>query len=125
MIGIQLRTLMRTQRYSDNQLINMFDYFQEAVTVTPKTLHAQEIEFGVPNVQFADEPANNRYLVTAQNGQLVARVNYDATADKRVWPSTELFDGYSNLFRVDHYDSRGFASLISGIRRIIKLRKRG
>ncbi|TVV26575.1 glycosyltransferase family 4 protein [Weissella cibaria] len=95
----------------DNQLINMFDYFQEAVAVTPKTLHAQEIEFGVPNLQFADEPANNRYLVTAQNGQLVARVNYDATADKRV-RSTELFDGYNNLFRVDHYDSRGFASLI-------------
>lgn len=95
----------------DSQLINMFDYFQEAVSVTPKTLHVQEIEFGVPNVQFTDEPANNRYLVMAQNGQLVARVNYDATADKRV-RSTELFDGYNNLFRVDHYDSRGFASLI-------------
>lgn len=95
----------------DEQLINMFDYFQEAMTVTPKTLHAEDLDFGVPGTVLVDEPENNRYLVNAQNGQLVARVNYDATADRRV-RSTELFDGYNNLFRVDHYDSRGFASLL-------------
>ena len=96
---------------SDEQLINMFDYFQEAMAVTPKTLHAEDLDFGVPGTVLVDEPENNRYLVNAQNGQLVARVNYDATADRRV-RSTELFDGYNNLFRVDHYDSRGFASLL-------------
>ena len=75
----------------------MFDYFQEAMAVTPKTLHAEDLDFGVPGTVLVDEPENNRYLVNAQNGQLVARVNYDATADRRV-RSTELFDGYNNLF---------------------------
>jgi len=96
---------------SDEKMINMFDYFQETMHVETKHLKVTEIDFGVPNLQIEDEEANHRYLVKSQQGQLIGRVNYLAGAEKRI-RSVELFDGYNNLFRVDHYDSRGFLSLL-------------
>lgn len=96
---------------SDAQLINMFDYFQGTIDVPAKKLHAADIDFGVLNTKIEEEAKQSRYIVNDQNGNIVARVNYDASDDKRV-RSTELFDGFGNLYRVDHYDSRGFASLL-------------
>lgn len=93
----------------DNQLINMFDYFQESLQIEPKKLQVQDIEFGALNIKFADDVEKSRYLVKS-NEQLVARVNYNVDADRQV-KSVEWFDGFNNLYRVDHYDSRGFISL--------------
>ncbi|KRN32752.1 glycosyltransferase [Lactobacillus selangorensis] len=94
----------------DRQVLNMFDYFQDTLAMPQQALHVDDISFGVPHVRYEDDAAQNRYLVTAQNGQLVARVNYRG-ADRQVW-STELFDGYNNLYRVDNYDARGFKTLV-------------
>lgn len=94
---------------SDEQIINLFDYFQETTQVKAKLVQVQNIEYGVLNAQYTDDPSNNRYLVTA-NGQLVARVNYKQTDERQV-KSVEWFDGFNNLYCVDHYDSRGFVSL--------------
>ncbi len=96
---------------SDEQLINMFDYFQEATAVQAKPVSVGDIDFGVFNTNVIDDPANKRFLVTDPAGKLVARVNYDANDAQRV-RSTELFDGFGNLYQVAHYDSRGFVSLI-------------
>lgn len=95
---------------SDKQLINMFDYFQGATEVEAKHLQATDLQFGQPNLQFQEDAEHNRYLVTNQLGRLIARVNYDSTDARRV-RSTELFDVFNNLYRVNHYDSRGFLSL--------------
>ncbi|WP_282801966.1 glycosyltransferase family 4 protein [Secundilactobacillus kimchicus] len=95
---------------SDDQLINMFDYFQEATHVSAKKLHVGDLDFGVLHTKNEWEADHNRYLVTTRSGQLVARVNVDAADDQRV-VSTELFDGFNNLYRVDQYDRRGFVSL--------------
>lgn len=94
---------------ADEQLINMFDYFQEAMQLVPKQVQVQDIEFGVLNAKITDEPEKKRYLVTS-NEQLVARVNYNPEAGQRV-QSVEWFDGFNNLYCVDYYDSRGFVSL--------------
>jgi poly(glycerol-phosphate) alpha-glucosyltransferase len=94
----------------DKQLINMFDYFQEATDIAPKMVHVDDLDFGVPNTKFEQDGDQNRYLVTTEQGQLVARVNFDPADDRRV-RSTELFDGFNNLYQVNHYDSRGFLSL--------------
>lgn len=109
------RTLHQTANASgvdDDSLLGMFDYFQDATKVAAKNLTVDDLDFGVVNTNREDETDKNRYLVTnAANGKLVARVNYDPVHERQV-VSTELFDEYGNLYRVDHYDSRGFRSLI-------------
>lgn len=94
----------------DAHLLGMFDYFQDARHVEAKHLTVSELDFGLRNLVIAEEEEKARYLVTRQNGKLVARVNYDKDNNKQVI-STELFDGYNNLYRVDLYDARGFCSL--------------
>lgn len=96
---------------SDEQLINMFDYFQEATAVQAKPVFVEDIDFGILNINIIDDKSNKRFLVTDSVGKLVARVNYDDNHAKHV-KSTELFDGFGNLYQVAHYDSRGFISLI-------------
>lgn len=107
------RTLHKTANASgvdDSHLLGMFDYFQDALAFEPKRLTIGELDFGLKNLVITDEEEKSRYIVTRQNGKLVARVNYDK-AELRQVVSTELFDGFGNLYRVDIYDSRGFCSL--------------
>ena len=94
----------------DDDLINMFDYFQKATIVATQQLTIKDLDFGVVDLEFNDEPQNNRYLVVDNSKKLVARVNYNNAETQRV-KSVELFDGFGNLYRVDHYDIRGFKSL--------------
>ncbi|MCI1282968.1 MAG: glycosyltransferase [Lacticaseibacillus songhuajiangensis] len=94
----------------DEELVSMFDYFQEARFVPQKTVHMSDIEYGVLGAHADEEADKQRYLILSGSGQLVARVNYVADEDKRV-RSIEWFDGYNNLYRVDVYDARGFVSL--------------
>lgn len=95
----------------DDSLLGMFDYFQNAEHVLAKRVTIEDLDFGLENTRRVEESDKNRFLVTNESGKLVARVNYDKSDDKQVL-STELFDEYGNLYRVDHYDSRGFKSLI-------------
>lgn len=95
----------------DNHLLGMFDYYQKAEHVEPKHLSVSDLDFGLQNLTTEDETARNRYIVKRQNGAMVARVNYDPQDNKQVL-STEMFDGYGNLYCVNNYDSRGFKSLI-------------
>lgn len=95
----------------DKHLLGMFDYFQETEHVPFKRVTAQDIDFGLENLTFKEETDRNRYLVMSDQDKLVARVNYDKERNKQV-VSTELFDEYGNLYRVDHYDTRGFRSLL-------------
>lgn len=94
----------------DDDLINMFDYFQKTTIVATQLLTVKDLDFGVAGLVFNDEPQNARYLVVDNNQMLVARVNYVNSEKQRV-KSVELFDGFGNLYRVDHYDVRGFKSL--------------
>ena len=108
------RTLHETANASgvdDDHLLGMFDFFQGTEKVPFKQVKVEDIDFGLENLIYQEENDKNRYLVNSKDGKLVARVNYDPNHDKQV-VSTELFDEYGNLYRVDHYDSRGFRSLI-------------
>lgn len=96
---------------ADADLINMFDYFQGTMTVPAKHLQVTDLDFGQSNLKLELDAENNRYLVTSQAGKLMARANFDATDKQRI-RSTELFDIFGNLYRVNHYDSRGFLSMV-------------
>ncbi|MFD1430846.1 glycosyltransferase [Lacticaseibacillus mingshuiensis] len=93
----------------DRQLISMFDYFQDAEQVEDHPIRLDDLDLGVLNTHTQPEPENSRTLIVAATGQLVARVNL--LPDMQTVRSTELFDGYNNLYLVEHYDSRGFVSL--------------
>ena len=102
----QLHVHAKEAGIADRQLIGMFDYFQEALDVPSKKIVTSELDFGVMNTHVQHE--ERRDLVFTAREQLVARVNLN---NNRTVQSVELFDGFNNLFRVDHYDSRGFVSL--------------
>jgi poly(glycerol-phosphate) alpha-glucosyltransferase len=93
----------------DADVISMFDYYQDAMNVETKLIQPQDLDLGVLNVKLTKDFENHRYLAETGDGQLVARINI-ADEDERVL-STELFDGFGNLYRVDNYDYRGFVSL--------------
>ncbi|GLB46320.1 glycosyl transferase family 1 [Philodulcilactobacillus myokoensis] len=97
----------------DDEILNMFDYFQHAEEVKPKVVQAQDIDFGVDNLTYNEEPNHNRYIVFHDKA-IVGRVNYFAKniSDQKQVSSVELFDGFGNLYRVDFYDLRGFKSMV-------------
>ena len=95
----------------DDHLLGMFDYYQRTDRYNQKHLKLEDIDFGLQNLSYEDESDKHRYIVRRANGIMVARVNYDSNDDNRVI-STELFDGFGNLYCVNCYDQRGFKSLI-------------
>lgn len=108
------RTLHVTANASgvdDDHLLGMFDYYQGTEHVKPQKLTIADLHFGLQDLVTQEEAEHNRYIVKRQNGAMVARVNYDPNNDRQV-VSTEMFDGYGNLYAVNIYDSRGFKSLV-------------
>lgn len=95
----------------DDHLLGMFDYYQHTEKVVSKHLTVADLDFGLQNLTTQDESEKHRYIVKRKNGAMVARVNYDDQHGRQV-VSTEMFDGYGNLYCVNFYDSRGFKSLI-------------
>lgn len=96
----------------DKYILNIFDYFQNALDVETKPLTPKDIEFGVDNLTYDKDKEQNRIIVYS-NKQIVGRINLfdkEVTDDDLV-KSVELFDGFSNLYRVDFYDYRGFLSM--------------
>ena len=105
----QLHFHLHNVGVSDDETLSMFDYFQKAEQVEGRIIHVEDLDFGLENLQFVKQPKEHLYLVN-QGQALVARVRYYDDAAERV-SVTELFDGFGNLYRVNHYDFRGFLSL--------------
>lgn len=95
----------------DKEILGMFDYFQNALDVESKVLHVEDLDFGVEGLVYEKETDHHRYIVKKKE-QLIARVSYFTDDDNERVSVVEMFDGYSNLYRVDNYDFRGFVSLV-------------
>ncbi|WP_374284654.1 glycosyltransferase [Lactococcus sp.] len=97
---------------ADNEILSMFDFFQDAEQVEDKIVHAQDLRFGVRNVIHFKDEEKHLYNVQTNTNQLVARVHYYTEEDDNERVSmVEIFDAFGNLYRVDNYDFRGFLSL--------------
>lgn len=107
-----LHLYLNAHGISDQHILNVFDYFQEARYVKPKTIHPRDIDFGIAHLIYKKDEQNHRVLVYNQN-TLVGRINVFTEEDTKpnIVKSVELFDGFSNLYCVDFYDYRGFKSL--------------
>ena len=95
---------------SDAETLNMFDYFQKSESVTDQILQAKDLDFGLQNLTYTKDDNLPLYLVF-QGESLLARVRYFLEDSNERVSMTELFDGFGNLYRVNHYDFRGFLSL--------------
>lgn len=107
-----LHAQARKEHLSDDQLLNLFDYFQGTLSVDKKHITLNDLDFGLPNLKITHEKLKARYLIFHKE-HLLARVNYDQNDNERV-KSIEWFDGWDNLYQVQHYDERGFVSMIQG-----------
>lgn len=96
----------------DKYILSIFDYFQEATDIKRQIVHPKDIDFGVDDLKYEEEKDQDR-LIVYHNKQIVARINlFDKeVTDDQIVKSVELFDGFSNLYRVDFYDYRGFLSM--------------
>ncbi|MFC4652954.1 glycosyltransferase [Lactococcus nasutitermitis] len=95
---------------SQEETLVMFDYFQKAEKVPETIIHVEDIDFGLTGLSYVKQPGQLMYLVNQEN-RLVARVRYYDEDEMERVSVVELFDGFGNLYRVDHYDFRGFMSL--------------
>ena len=96
---------------SSNDILGVFDFYQGTEKVPEKHLTIHDLDLGYPNPSIQDDKTNSRFLVNAPDGHFLARVNYDSNDNQRII-STEMFDGFGNLYCVNNYDSRGFKSEI-------------
>ncbi|MFT8470362.1 MAG: glycosyltransferase [Oenococcus sp.] len=105
---------------SDDEVINLFDYFQGTEKVNGQVVSPRSVDLGCSVDFYEDDPANNRLLAFqrvpdiqggAAKQKLLARINYFADSKPRRVRSTELFDAFGNLYAVDFYDTRGFVSM--------------
>ncbi|WP_439425912.1 glycosyltransferase [Oenococcus alcoholitolerans] len=103
----------------DDQVINLFDYFQGFSNVKEKILTIDDLDFGSSKIRIEPDLKHNRFLVWKTDyatnlpakEYLAERVNlFSDSADKRVF-SRELFDQTGNIYTVDFYDWRGFKTM--------------
>lgn len=108
----QLHSIMNGFGIEDDAFVSLFDFYQGTTNVASETVLARDIDFGLDQLSYQEEPANHRYLVT-RGKQFVGRINlFPAnTAGEQPVRSVEQFDMYGNLYKVDCYDERGFVSL--------------
>jgi poly(glycerol-phosphate) alpha-glucosyltransferase len=100
---------------TDDETLCMFDYFQKAEKVEDKVILPTDIDFGFPDLTYTKNNEQKFYMVTRHVGDrdvLFARVRWfqEDPEHERV-SMVENFDSFGNLYRVDHYDLRGFLSL--------------
>ena len=96
---------------SDNQLLNLYDFYQGTRHVDSVRVGYKDVDLGISDVNYHRDENNQRYLAYREDGRLIARINYDPDDHDQVI-STEMFDGELNLYAVVIYDKRGLRSKI-------------
>lgn len=101
----KLHSILPMFALSDDESINMFDYFQKALHIKSKIITPQDVDFGM-DVE-AEKVSKTLYHVKF-NEHFLGRIVVDIHNHvERV----EYFDVFGNLYQVINYDSRGFKSL--------------
>lgn len=99
----------------DTESINLFDYFQDALTYAGPVKHLNDVDFGL-DVDLKQDDKNPK-LYTARAtvnpnlflGRLVVQ---DNDSDNPQIEHIEYFDMVGNLYKTEYYDIRGFKSLV-------------
>ncbi len=93
---------------SDDQLINMYDYFQEAIIVPHKKINVRFAPF-ISKRDYHLDSVNPNYSLIKYHGQTTAKVNI-APLTVGLVGSVEYYDSFGNIAAIDYWDWRGFKS---------------
>ncbi|MDR0297663.1 MAG: glycosyltransferase [Streptococcaceae bacterium] len=99
---------------SPSETLAMFDYFQKTEQVEDKIVRVVDLDFSYPNVIYSKNEQEKLYQVLRKVGErdvFLARVRWFTEDEHERVSMVEKFDGFGNLYRVDHYDFRGFMTL--------------
>lgn len=88
----------------DENFVNMFDYFQDAVMVKPRRVEIQDLSID-PSLKRQADGVSYNYYRGKQRVMYVRRAN-----DKHVM-NVQYFDRFGKLIKVSWYDHRGFLSV--------------
>lgn len=97
----------------DTESVNLFDYFQDALSLPPKGVKIDEVDFGL-DVNLTKSPKNPKLLEARAQinsnfflGRVMLLDEEEETIDH-----LEYFDTCGNLYKAEYYDDRGFKSLV-------------
>ncbi|MDI4584789.1 accessory Sec system glycosyltransferase Asp1 [Oenococcus sp. UCMA 14587] len=93
---------------SDGQVINMYDYFQEATNVTRKKINVRFASF-ISKRDYHLDSVNPNYSLIKYHGQTSAKVNI-APLTVGLVGNVEYYDSFGNTEAIDYWDWRGFKS---------------
>ena len=106
----RLHFLLSQNGVSEDETLNLFDFFQRAEEVPDRVLQAEDLSFGIPAETRLEDTAQKFYRLL-EGQKTWAQIHYFEDDGQRRVSIVELFDRYGNLYRVDNYDHRGFLSL--------------
>nr|WP_260352726.1 hypothetical protein [Lactiplantibacillus paraplantarum] len=97
-----LHQTMGTFKLVDQQVLNMFDYFQQTTTVPAKVLHTEDLQ--LPDEYAVEVGAN--FSKVFNGDDLVSNVGFIPGTIGQVFYQ-EFFDNQGNLSATDLWDWRG------------------
>jgi len=107
----KLHNILPMFALSDKESMNMFDYFQKALSIPsqPLTLHDMDFGFDMYVEQSEDKPSLYNVFLGENQKHFMGRIILDT---QNAVEQAEMFDLVGNLYKVIQYDSRGFQSLV-------------
>lgn len=95
---------------TNQESLNMFDYFQDTLNAASQTLTMNDLRFPANHGQMEIKWHEDEHRFTVlQDDKLYRRVVSFAGTEQV--SNVQLFDRFGNLYRVDHYDCRGFKTM--------------
>ncbi|WP_137596822.1 glycosyltransferase [Paucilactobacillus kaifaensis] len=101
-----LHEVTREAGIDDSQLINLYDYFQDARKINKTAVMIQDLKIDSSWKRVADGFNYNFY----RDKQRMLYVRRHSETDKRI-ENVQYFDHFGKLLKVDWYDFRGFISV--------------
>lgn len=102
----ELHLVTKHARIVDKDFVNLFDYFQDAVTVQHKDITIRDILID-PHWQRKTDGNNYGYY---RDGKQILYIRRRNDADKHII-NLQYFDHFGKLLKVSWYDVRGFISV--------------
>ncbi|KIS03566.1 glycosyltransferase [Paucilactobacillus wasatchensis] len=101
-----LHEVTREAGIDDTQLINLYDYFQDAQAIDEPAVMIQDLQLDSSWKRVADGINYNFY----RDKQRMLYIRRHSETDKRI-ENVQYFDHFGKLLKVDWYDFRGFISV--------------
>lgn len=107
--SLDLHKVMRSVGVDDNQVVNLFDYFQGSTSFMQNHVGIEDLHFGLGLELLINDQDENGYMVR-NSERIIQRIKMRSPEYDEV-ESITTYDAYQNISKTQHYDTRGFMSL--------------